>query len=257
MLMLAAPLPYAGLPDGAVLLEEQSLPVWAHADRALVLWVWPSQDKPLHWRERFAEIGAIPEEDEDGYTCPEQATGHSHFYRTRTRVSLVDTRSRQVLNTMPVQLGGIDEFDIPFLIRPGYFYEVLGQPPQGAGKPHILALKDFNGDGKALEFAFYWMESCTGPQSMVFGYSQRQDRVILYQFLLRDQSSGKQGAEIWMLRFTFQKPISRMHWRYDDWYNTGDDIKYDFRYVQERERFEGTKLDTDAATNQRNFQKKK
>ncbi len=92
---------------------------------------------------------------------------------------------------------------------------------------------------------------------MVFGYSQRQDRVILYQFLLRDQSSGKQDAEVWMLRFTFQKPISPMHWRYDDWYNSGDDIKYDFRYVQERERFEGTKLYTDAATNLHNLQDKK
>ncbi len=162
MLMLAAPsVPYAGLPVGAVLLEEQSLPVSAHSHRALVLWVWPSQDKPLDWHTRFTEMGAIPEE-EDRYTCPEQATGHSHFYRTRTRVSLVDTRSRRVLNTLPVQLGGIDEFDIPFLIRPGYFYEVPGPLRQGAAKPQIFALKDFNGDGRALEFAFYGMESCTG-----------------------------------------------------------------------------------------------
>jgi hypothetical protein len=256
--MLAAPAPpYAGLPDGAVLLEEQSLPVWAHANRALVLWVWPSEDKPLHWRTAFAETGSIPEDDGDGYTCPEQATGHSHFYRTRTRISLVDTRSRQVLNTLPVQLDGIDEFDVPFLIRPGYFYEVLGPPLKGAAKPHTLLLRDLNGDGKALEFAFYWMESCTGPRTMVFGYSQRQDRVILYQFLLRDQPSGKQDTEVWMLRFTFQKPASPMHWRYDDWSNSGGDTKYDFRYVQELERFEGTKLYTDPDTNLRNLQKKK
>jgi hypothetical protein len=257
VLMSAAPEPpYVGLPDDAVVLEEQPLPTWARAHRALVLWVWPSQDKPLRWRTAFAEMGSTPEGDEDGYTCPDQAKGHSHFYNTRTRVSLVDTQSRHVVNTVPVDLGA-DEFEIPFLIRRGYYYKVPGPLQQGAGKPHILALRDFNGDGKTLEFAFYWMESCTGPQTMLLGYSQRQDRVIVYDFLLLDQSSGQQDAEVWMLRFTFQKPVSPLHWRYDDRYNSGDDTKYDFRYIPERERFEGTKLDTDAATNLRQLQKKK
>jgi hypothetical protein len=202
-------------------------------------------------------MGSVPEEGEDGYTCQEEATGRSHFYRTRTRVSLVDTQSRRVLNTLPVRLGGTDEFDLPYLIRPGFYYEVPSSPGQPAGRPHILALKDLNGDGKALEFAFYWMESCSGPRTMVFGYSRRQDRVILYEFLLRDQATGKQDVETWMLRFTFQKPISPMHWIYDDWYNSGDDIKYDFRFVPARERFEGTKLLTDAATHLRNLRKTK
>jgi hypothetical protein len=257
MLTLAAALPpYAGLPEGAVLLEEQPLPVSAHAHRALVLWVWPSRDKPLHWRAALGEMGDTPEEDEDGYTCPEQATGHSHFYSTRTRVSLVDTQSRQVLNTQPVKLAGTDEFDLPFLIRPGYFYEVPGPGRQGPAKPQILSLKDFNGDGKALEFAFYWMESCTGPRTMVLGYSPKQDRVILYRFLLRDQSSGKLDTDVWRLAFTSRKPISPMHWRYDDWYNSGDDIKYNFHYVPERERFEGTELYTSPEANLRKVQKK-
>jgi hypothetical protein len=257
LILAAPPERYTGLPDDAILLEEQSLPVSAHPNRALLLWVWPSQEKPLHWRTRFVEMGSIPEDDEDGYTCPEQATGHSHYFHTRTRVSLVDTQTRKILNTLPVQLDPIDEFDIPTLIRPGYFYEVPGPVNGSAGRPHIFALKDFNGDGKALEFAFYWMESCTGPQTMVLGYSQRQDRVILYKFLLRDHSSGHEDAEIWMLRFTSQKPISPMHWRYDDLYNSGDDIKYDFQYIPQRERFEGTKLETDAPIDLRNLQKKK
>jgi len=255
--MLAAPLPpFVGLPDGAVLLEEQSLPVRAHPHRALILWVWPSQEQPLHWRTANGELGDTPEDD-DVYTCPEEATGHSHFYHTRTRISLVDTQSRHVINTVPVELGGTDWFDVPFLIRAGYYYEVPRLLTQNAGKPHILALKDFNGDGKALEFAFFWMESCNGPRTMVLGYSQRQDRVIIYKFLFRDQSSGKQDTEVWMLRFTFEKPISPMHWRYDDYYNSGEDIKYDFRYVPNRERFEGTLLVTDAAANLRNLQKEK
>jgi len=63
----------------------------------------------------------------------------------------------------------VDECDIPFRIRSGYFYEVRGPLKHGAGKPHILALKDFNRDRKALEFALYVMESCNGPMTMVLG----------------------------------------------------------------------------------------
>jgi hypothetical protein len=256
-LMLAAPeTPYAGLPDGAVLVEEQPLQAWAHADRAVLLWVWPSQDKPLKWQNAYGEMGSVPEDGSDGYTCPEQSTGHSHFYRTRTRVSLVDTQARRVLNTLPVE-NAFGKFDIPFLIRAGYFYEVPGALPLHAGKPHILALKDLNGDGKPLEFVFYFMESCTGPQTRLFGYSQRQDRVIGYQFHLRERTTGKVDDNDWMLGFTFQQLISPMHWQYDDHYNSGDDIKYDFRYVPERERFEGTKLHTDAAENLRKLHQKK
>jgi hypothetical protein len=256
-LMLAAPeTPYVGLPNQAVLVEEQPLPAWAHADRALLLWVWPSQDKPLKWHNAYGEMGSIPEDDSDGYTCPEQSTGHSHFYRTRTRISLVDTQAHRVLNTLPIE-SAFAEFDIPFLIRGGYFYEAPGVPPGHAGKPHILDLKDLNGDGKPLEFVLYLMESCTGPQTRLFGYSQRKDRVMGYQFHLRDLTTGKVEVADWMLRFTFQKPISPMHWKYDYYSNSGRYFAYDFRYIPANERFEGTKLQTDAATHLQRLQQKK
>ena len=43
-----------------------------------------------------------------------------------------------------------------------------------------------------------------------------------------------------MYRFTYHKPIAPMHWHYDEWYNTGEREEWDFRYVPDRERFEGT-----------------
>ena len=246
LLMLAASRPaYIGLPDHAVLLEEQPLPVWAHAHRALVLWVLAPANKPLQRRTLMDETDSSPEEDYD-YTCPEQTTGH--FYRAPTHVSLVDTQSRRVLNTVPVKLTGADTYDVPFRIRPGYFYHVRGPLTRGAGKPHILALRDFNGDGNALEFAFHVMESCSGPLTMVLGYSVSQDRVIVYEFLL--QGAKPDGPQSWMYRFTFRKPIAPMHWRYDDWYNSGRHIEYDFRYLAERERFEGTARIRDIDLNQ-------
>lgn len=231
----AAPKPrYAGLPDGAVLLEEEPLPVWAHPHRALILWVLASAHKPLE------DQSSLGERDEE-YTCPDETSGH--YYRAPTRVSLVDTQSMQVRNTVPVMLTPADEYPIPFWIRPGFAYKVSGPLKQGSGKPHILALTDFNGDGQALEFAFYVMESCNGPLTMVMGYSERQDRVIVYEFLLTAKSSDKPPvAQSWMYRFAAHKPVAPMHWQYSELYNSGWREEWDFRYVPDRERFEGTTL---------------
>jgi hypothetical protein len=124
---------------------------------ALLLWVLGSNGKPPQGRTLLDETDSSPEEDYE-YTCPEQTTGH--FYRAPTRVSLIDTQTKRAVNALSVKLGDdADEYDIPFRIRRGYFYEVSSPLTQGAGKPHILALRDFNGDGKALEFAFYVMGS--------------------------------------------------------------------------------------------------
>jgi hypothetical protein len=240
---------YIGLPDGAVLLEEEPLPVSAPAHRALILWVLSPEGESLK------DQALVDENDEIEYTCPDQTRGH--FYTAPARVSLVNTESRQVLNTVPVMLAVTDQYDIPFWIKSGFAYEVSGPLKQGSGKPHILALKDFNGDGKALEFAFYVMESCSGPLTMVMGYSERQDRVIVYEFLLKDKSWDKPTEpQSWIYRFSFHKPIAPMHWRYDEWYNSGEREEWDFRYVPDRERFEGTTTVTDSRTNLKKLHKK-
>src|SRR5580704_9984801 len=33
---------YSGVPDGAVILDEEAIPAWAHQDRRLLFWVLPS-----------------------------------------------------------------------------------------------------------------------------------------------------------------------------------------------------------------------
>jgi hypothetical protein len=84
---------------------------------------------------------------------------------------------------------------------------------------------------------------------MVLGYSQRRDRVIVYEFPIHSNLPGQEdGSQMWMYRFTFRKPIAPLHWRYEDLYNSGRRLEYDFRYVPERERFEGTVLITGGDT---------
>src|ERR1019366_8099941 len=100
------------------------------------------------------------------YTCPDQTRGR--FYRGQTWLSLIDEKSKQVLNTIPVLSDWANEttFDIPYQIDK-YFYAINGE-----GKPTILTLKDYNGDGIALEFALFEAENCTIVKTSLFGYSE-------------------------------------------------------------------------------------
>jgi hypothetical protein len=128
-ILAAQPPRYSGLPADALVLEEQPLPSSAHEHRALILWVWPSKQFPLKWVKPPSWSLGSQAEDNDVYTCPEQATGHTHYYHTRTRVSLADTASGQIINTLPVtyDVGADPEaFDIPFQLRAGLFYKVPG-----------------------------------------------------------------------------------------------------------------------------------
>ena len=96
----------------------------------------------------------MPTPEMNGYSCPEETLGS--YYSGPTRVSLLDSVTNRIINTVTVRtpFGDKDEFDVPYLIHAN-FYRVEPPLKDGEGKPVILDLKDYNGDGKALEFAFF------------------------------------------------------------------------------------------------------
>ncbi len=117
---------------------------------------------------------------DDVYSCPDQTRGN--FYRGRTWLSLIDAKTALAINTIPIRSDweNEDTFDIPYRIAK-YYYAVNGPlDKHHEGKPRILSLKDYNGDGQALEFALYEAENCTLVKTSLFGYSQAKDRVIQY-----------------------------------------------------------------------------
>src|SRR5262249_24796821 len=135
------------------------------------------------------------------YTCPEQTRGS--YYSGPTRVSLVDTETRSIIDTLVVNSAEGDEslieddgetsgcdpdddiLDIPYAIRKGHWYKVEDSAPENEEvKPQIMWLKDYNGDGKALEFALFNKEACVGLTTTLVGYSEWQDKVIQYQIHL-------------------------------------------------------------------------
>jgi hypothetical protein len=215
------------LPPGALIIETRPI----KTNRALVLWMLNPKRVPRD----------VPDES---YTCPEETRGS--YYSGATRVSLVNTRTRKVINTARIMQEyneGADEFDLPYQIHSGSYYHVEGVARGLEGKPTIMRLRDYNGDGRALEFALFDALACMGLQTTLIGYSERQDKVIQYPIRLAVEVTGKRSVETrrWADYLFSGKPKSAGYWKYQiDYSGRGGLLdKYEIRYNRRTESFEG------------------
>ena len=222
--------PY-GLPAGAHVIEERALELEGGRKRALVLWML----RPKKY----------PRGPEEIYTCPEETRGS--FYRGPARVSLVDVAAGRVVNTLKIvqeYSQGEDEFDLPYRIHAGSYYHVPGVAEGREGRPTILHLRDFNGDGRAHEFALLDALACMGLETALFGYSEKQDRVIQYAVRLETEYAGEKTAESlnWVDYLFAKEPPPDGFRRYEvDYRGRGGTLdSYAVKYNAGAERFEGT-----------------
>lgn len=225
-----------GLPRYASIIETKPLKTHSHKPRALVLWmIKPKKSYPL--------------DSADQYTCPDETRG-DHF-SGKTRVSLVDTARKRVINTITIKREPDydgqevpDSFDIPYRIRAGYYYHVAGTDE---GRPTILNLKDYNGDGQALEFALYDAPACMPLYTTLIGYSATTDRVINYPIALDvTKENGEAEHEIsrWLDYLFIREPTKPGHWHYEiDYRGRGGTLnQYEITYHPRREEFVGKVL---------------
>lgn len=220
-----------GLPKGAVVVETRKLVSPTHPNRSLILWMINPKKNPT---------GYAPDEV---YSCPDQTRG-SH-YSGPTRVSLVNSATMTIMNTVKISSdedGG--DFDLPYAIRKGNYYRVEGPIREGVeARPTILWLKDYNGDGKALEFALFEAEACMGLQTTLIGYSEKQDRVVQYPISLEviEGSNHSTRTTSWADYLFSKKPLRPGFWKYEIDYRgrAGSLDKWEVRYNAGRERFEG------------------
>ena len=223
---------FQGLPKSATIVETRALPATARANRMLVLWMLNPRKNPTNY---------APDEI---YSCPEQSRG-SH-YSGATRVSLIDSATRRVINTVKISVAQSDEdsFDLPYAIRKGYYYRVPARVKTGIeAKPKLIWLRDYNGDGKALEFALFDALACMGLETTLIGYSAKQDRVIQYPISLEVFDGAKRTTTVsaWADYLFSGKPLRPGYWKYEiDYRGRGGSFdKWEVRYNPAREQFEG------------------
>ena len=225
---------FDSLPKGAVVLETRDLSGLNQRSRTLVLWMLNPKKNPLNYDRN--EI----------YTCPDQTRGS--YYSGPTRVSLINTLTNELINTIKVSsydTESEDTLDLPYDIRRGYYYRVDAVSRNTAqGKPTIIALRDYNGDGKVLEFALFDAPACMGLQTTLIGYSDKQDKVVQYpiEMVINEQGQRATSTWLWADYLLTNKPQKPGYWKYEvDYRGRGGSLdKWEVRYNQTKEQFEGT-----------------
>jgi len=216
-----------GLPTGAFVIETKTITL----NRTLVLWMMNPKKVPRD----------TPDEP---YTCPEETRGS--YYSGPTRVSLVNPKNHTIINSITIKSeedGAEDAFDLPYQIHIGKYYKVIEGTARPEGKPDLMWLGDYNGDGKALEFALFDAVACMELQTTLIGYSEKRDRVIQYPIKLVAVNGKERQIEVvhW-IDYLFSKPANKpRYWKYEiDYRGRGGTLdKYEIRYNKQRERFEG------------------
>lgn len=222
-----------GLPAGARILETRKLNSKTHSNRALILWMLSPAKHPR-------------DVTDDIYTCPEYTRGS--YYSGPTRVSLIDSKKQRIINTIKIREdyweGDKDSFDVPYQIQKGLYYHVAGAQNGKEGKPVIMWLRDYNGDGKALEFVLFDAVACMGLQTALIGYNQALDKVIQYPVELTVREGPKRLIkDLFWVDYLFSKsPVKPGYWKYEiDYRGRGGSLdQYEIRYDIRRARFEGS-----------------
>lgn len=177
------------LPSKARVVEMQPIEPALRSDRALLLWMI----------DPHVSISL-----DDMYTCPEYTQGKTYFLG-QSFVSLLDTKDNKVINTIEINsedsfYSNVDTVGTQILHHSNFSsilpvsalkrqqnghamsgkYFTTGSTDSTDGLVQLLYLEDFNGDGKALEFAMFENFACASTASTLYGYSTGQDHVIQY-----------------------------------------------------------------------------
>lgn len=199
------------LPSDALIVETADLHASGGKNRMLVLWM----------RGPKKEVRAPG----PGF-CGDFVYGDS--WVGPTKLSLIDTASRKVLNTISVMgpaydRDPADSFRIPFWVGNQY-YHVPAVNSKKEGKPKILHLQDLTGDGIASEFVLFMHSACGIVETSVLGYQTLSDRVLQYPV---EGSEGKEKPQItmWVSQVFGMRPTSPGHWDFTWGPGHGTDVK--------------------------------
>lgn len=214
------------LPETAVVLEKVNVT----PSRSMVLWM----DAPTK-HPRIAD-------DDEIYTCPDNTRGH--YYSGVGRLSLVESSSGKLIQTLEI-VGPDEGLDLPYLIRRTGYYDVPALDKNEEGKPVIMKLRDYNGDGTAYEFALFDAVACMGLETSLLGYDPKSDRVLQYEVELT--ADGTTDKTVWVDYLFGNKPDKTGLIKYQiDYRGRGGSLEmYRVRYDRKRGIFVGHRTSID------------
>jgi hypothetical protein len=184
------------LPPEARVIETADAAHIAGKPRVIVLWM----EHPTRHSDGFEYCGTSVE--------------GSDFYEGPTRLSLIDSATPRLLNTVKIlaprsdSQGMEDSFSIPLVVSTGYYF-VPRPNASGQGVPEILHLRDLTGEGKPAQFALFLYEACGLVYTGAFGFQPRADRVVQYPV----EQNGS-GVELWIQQVFAAAPIRPGHWNF-------------------------------------------
>ena len=211
------------IPSGATVLETHAVAT----NRKLILWMLNPTKHPSEYTS------------DDPYTCPDETRGS--YYSGELHVSLVNSKTNKVINVIKVESNDPNtDIDIPYKIRRGPYYRVLNGNRNTERKPTILTLKDYNGDGKAQEFALFDAEACMGLGTTLIGYSKKEDKVK--QFPIVVKTGEGMTTQYWLDYLFWVKPTKPGFWKYQiDYRGRGGTLdRHTVRYSSRSETFYAT-----------------
>jgi hypothetical protein len=107
-----------------------------------------------------------------------------------------------------------------------------------------MRLRDYNGDGRAQEFALFDALACMGLATTLIGYSESKDMVIQYPVNVEVIEGAKRSRKTtyWPDYLFSRRPQRPGYWKYEIDYRgrAGTLDKWEIRYNRQREAFEGS-----------------
>ncbi|MFX3625846.1 MAG: hypothetical protein ACN6I4_00670 [bacterium] len=230
-----------GLPTEALILEYKTLK--DYPDKAIIIW-------GEHIKVGFDIC--------EFYTCPQTTTGTGYF-RGDIKISLVDTKMLQVINTIKIfepywGETGSNIFSIPFSIASkkhktaisGLKYHTIGGDEIKDGMAEVIHFDDFTGNGKKLEFALHHQIGCVTCQSTLIGYDDKSDSLINYKIVLKEvdtdsaQKKSNFTESYWVSEVFTLRPKNGMYIFAKDYRGRGGTLNYfEVKFNEEIRFFEG------------------
>jgi len=132
-----------------------------------------------------------------------------------TFLSLVEPSTSKLINTVRVRTNSEDEeenFVLPFFTNDG-FYDVPHPDTDRRGKPLLMHLRDFTGEGVAAQFVLFDHVVSGIAAGSVLGYSSHADMAVQYS-VETTQNKFSPVVQLWAVQVFDSKPLRAGYWKF-------------------------------------------